>query len=41
MEPIVEKAMSLYGEIKITDKCTFSECTNKKKKSLKNLCQYR
>jgi hypothetical protein len=27
---IVEKAESFYGEISVTDKCTFSEGNNKK-----------
>ena len=27
---IIEKAKSFYNEIKITDKCTFSEGSNKK-----------
>jgi hypothetical protein len=29
-EPITEKAMPFYDEIKTTDKCTYSECSNEK-----------
>jgi hypothetical protein len=40
MKPTTKKAMSSYGEMKITDKCTFCESTNKKN-FCKNLHQHR
>jgi hypothetical protein len=29
-EPINEKAMTFYDDIKTTDKCKYSECSNEK-----------